>query len=311
MKTFGCSFLCLLQLLSQRVSAQWTSDSNLAATGSSVSFPGTDKKFNNLYWDFSDSSRVLFITEVHEGNLIIYEKYKNRIKVNISNGSFQLKDVRKPDSGHYYMMVDLDPQRTRILNLEIIDPLSTPSISSEYNPETHMAVLNCTVQRGRATSILWIREGVVLPVSQRQSLSDGNVTFTIWNAEGSDSGYYTCSVENQVSRTNSTYQLIIKGYDSHPRAWVGLYLSIFVVITSVLVFSALLVHGLQPLQDFTIFPSPRLARLRSLGSRPAMTHAKTPPLDDVDGDPIPRDDKPRDPAHAMTQTGARLRDDAA
>ncbi|XP_078251061.1 CD48 antigen-like isoform X3 [Rhinoraja longicauda] len=213
MKTFGCSFLCLLQLLSQRVSAQWTSDSNLAATGSSVSFPGTDKKFNNLYWDFSDSSRVLFITEVHEGNLIIYEKYKNRIKVNISNGSFQLKDVRKPDSGHYYMMVDLDPQRTRILNLEIIDPLSTPSISSEYNPETHMAVLNCTVQRGRATSILWIREGVVLPVSQRQSLSDGNVTFTIWNAEGSDSGYYTCSVENQVSRTNSTYQLIIKVWE--------------------------------------------------------------------------------------------------
>ncbi|XP_078251128.1 hepatic and glial cell adhesion molecule-like [Rhinoraja longicauda] len=202
MKTFDCSFLCLLQLLSQRVSAQWTSDSKLAATGSSVSFPGTDKKFNNLHWDFSDSSRVLHITDVLEGNLIIYEKYKNRIKVNISNGSFQLKDVRKSDSGHYNMMVDLDPQRTRILNLEIIDPPSTPSISSEYNPETHMAVLNCTVQRGRATSILWIREGVVLPVTPWQSLSDGNVTFTIWNAEGSDSGYYTCSVENQVSRTN-------------------------------------------------------------------------------------------------------------
>ncbi|XP_078272495.1 CD48 antigen-like isoform X2 [Rhinoraja longicauda] len=245
MKTFDCSFLCLLQLLGQIVSAQWTSDSKLAATGSSVPFPGTDREFNNLNWDFSDSSRNLPITEVHKGKLIIFEKYKNRIKVDISDGSFELKDVRKADSGHYKITVNLDPQRTRILTLEIIDPLSTPSISSEYNPGTHMAVLNCTVQRGRATSILWIREGVVLPVSQRQSLSDGNVTFTIWNAEGSDSGYYTCSVENQVSRTNSTYQLIIKGYDSHPRAWVGLYLSIFVVITSVLVFSALLVHAGQ------------------------------------------------------------------
>ncbi|XP_032903610.1 carcinoembryonic antigen-related cell adhesion molecule 6-like isoform X3 [Amblyraja radiata] len=194
MMIFGCSMLCLLQLLSNRVSAQWTSDRMLAATGSTIPFPGTDKEFKNVHWGFSDSSRNLLITEVYGGNIIIYEKYKNRIKVDISVGSFQLKDVGKADSGHYKMTVDLDPQRIRILTLEVIDPLSTPSISCENHPENHTAVLNCTVQRGRATFILWSREGVVLPVSPRQFLSDGNVTFTIWNAEKSDSGYYTCSV---------------------------------------------------------------------------------------------------------------------
>ncbi|XP_032903604.1 carcinoembryonic antigen-related cell adhesion molecule 8-like isoform X2 [Amblyraja radiata] len=238
MITFGCSILCLLQLLSNRISAQWTSDRMLAATGSSIPFPGTDNKFNNLHWYFSVSNRNLHAMDMQEGNIIIYEKYKNRIKVDRSDGSFQLKDVGKADSGHYKMTVDLDPQRTRILTLEVIDPLSTPSISCEYNPENHTAVLIYKVQRGRATSILWSREGVVLPVCPRRSLSDGNVTFTIWNAEKSDSGYYTCSVENQVSRTNSTYQLVIEGHELNPRSRVGLYLTIIVVITVVLVVGA-------------------------------------------------------------------------
>ncbi|XP_032903599.1 cell surface A33 antigen-like isoform X1 [Amblyraja radiata] len=243
MITFGCSILCLLQLLSNRISAQWTRDRMLAATGSTIPFPGTDNKFNSLNWDFSVSSRNLPITEVYDGKTIIYEKYKNRIKVNISDGSFQLKDVGKADSGHYKMTVDLDPHRTRILTLGVIDPLSTPSISCENHPENHTAVLNCTVQRGRAASILWSREEVVLPVCPRQSLSDGNVTFTIWNAEKSDSGYYTCSMENQVSRTNSTYQLVIEGHELNPRSRVGLFLTIIVVITVVLVFIPLLVHA--------------------------------------------------------------------
>lgn len=241
--TFGCSILCLLQLLSNRISAQWTRDSKLAATGSSIPFPGTDKKFNNLNWDFSDSSRNLPITEVYGGNIIIYEKYKNRIKVDISDGSFQLKDVAKADSGHYKMTVDLDPQRTRILTLKVIDPLSTPSISCENHPENYTAVLNCTVQRGRATSIVWSREGVVLPVCPRQSLSDGNVTFTIWRAEKSDSGYYTCSMENQVSRTNITYQLVIEDHEPNPRSRIGLYLTIGLMITVLLVFISLLVQA--------------------------------------------------------------------
>ncbi|XP_055521131.1 junctional adhesion molecule A-like isoform X2 [Leucoraja erinacea] len=261
MMIFGYSIL----LLSNRVSAQWTSDRMLAATGSSIPFPGTDKEFKNVHWDLSVSNQNQHVLDMQEGNIIIYENYKNRIQVNSSDGSFQLKDVGKADSGRYKMTVDLDQPRTRFLTLEVIDPLSTPSISCEYNPENHMAVLNWTVQRGRATSILWSREGVVLPVSPWQSLSDGNVTFIIWNAEKSDSGNYTCSVENQVSRTNITYQLAIEDHEPNPRSQDGLYLTIIVVITVVLVFISLLVLA------WTAFPSTHWDyNIRYIGTSPSI-----------------------------------------
>ncbi|XP_072887306.1 muscle M-line assembly protein unc-89-like isoform X2 [Hemitrygon akajei] len=230
------------RILTLQVIAQVVSHSMVAATGSSVRFPGTDKEFEILNWEFSTPTVVLHITEVGGGDPIIFEKYKNRIKVDSSSGSFVLNIVKKADSGQYKITVDLDPKRTRILTLQVIDSLSTPSISSNVS-ENGTVALSCTVQRGVATSILWTRGGVVLPVDQRQSLSDGNVTLTIWKTQESDSGYYTCSMENQVSRTNSTYQLIIKDHEAHYRARYGLFPAVLLVCTSVLVFNVRLVYG--------------------------------------------------------------------
>ncbi|XP_059826723.1 CD48 antigen-like [Hypanus sabinus] len=242
MKTLSCSLFCLWQLLSQWSAAQAVSHSMVAATGSSVQFPGTDKEFEILNWAFSNPTIALPIIEVRRGPPIIFEKYKNRIKVNTSDGSLVLYIVKKADSGQYKMTVDLDPKRTRILTLQVFDPLSTPSISSNFS-ENGTAVLSCTVQRGVATSIRWTRGGVVLPVDQRQSLSDENVTLTIWKTQESDSGYYTCTMENQVSCTNSTYQLIIKDREAHYRARYGLFPAVLLVCTSVLVFNVRLVYG--------------------------------------------------------------------
>ncbi|XP_072889349.1 hepatic and glial cell adhesion molecule-like [Hemitrygon akajei] len=230
------------RILTLQVIAQVVSHSMVAATGSSVRFPGTDKEFENLKWEFSNPIRTLPITLVVGEVPIIFEKYKNRIEVDSSNGSFVLNIVKKADSGQYKMTVDLDPKRTRILTLQVIDPLSTPSISSNVS-ENGTVALSCTVQRGVATSILWTRGGVVLLVDQRQSLSDGNVTLTIWKTQESDSAYYTCSMENQVSRTNSTYQLIIKDHEAHYRARYGLFPAVLLVCTSVLVFIVRLVYG--------------------------------------------------------------------
>ncbi|XP_062904280.1 carcinoembryonic antigen-related cell adhesion molecule 2-like [Mobula hypostoma] len=243
MKTFSCFLFFLSQLLSQWAAAQEVSHSIVAATGSSVHFPGTEKKFTDLNWEFSNPTRTLPITAVGGEHPVIFERYKNRIEVNISNGSFVLYTVEKADSGNYKMTVDLDPKWTRILTLQVFDPLSIPSISCNYTSENDTAVLSCTVQRGVAASILWTREGVVLPADQRQSLSNGNVTLTIWKIQESDSGYYTCTMENQVSRTNSTCQLVNKNDGAHYRARYGLFPAVLLVCTSVLVFNVRLVYG--------------------------------------------------------------------
>ncbi|XP_067865682.1 carcinoembryonic antigen-related cell adhesion molecule 1-like isoform X3 [Heterodontus francisci] len=222
MTPFLLCFLRILQLLTDSVSAQVVKDSMVTATGSSILFPGTDKGFSYLHWEFSDSSRTVPILDYGGTYQLIHDQYQNRIEFSKSNGSLLLKDLHETDTGRYKMTVDLEPNRTRILTLTVFDPLSIPSISSYFSLENHTVVLSCAVQRGRASSILWTRGGVTLPADQRYWLSDGNRTLLIRNAQKSDSGSYTCTVANPVSQNNTTYLLFVNGHESNPRARFGL-----------------------------------------------------------------------------------------
>ncbi|XP_041068028.1 carcinoembryonic antigen-related cell adhesion molecule 1-like isoform X2 [Carcharodon carcharias] len=196
----------------------------VAATGSSVLFPGTDREFHNLHWEFSNPSRTLPILDYGVDYEQIYDQYKNRIEFRKSNGFLLLKDLHKEDTGKYKMTADLDPTRTRILTLTVYDPLSTPQITRNDSLEKNMIILSCTVQSGTASSIWWTRGGLALPDDERYFLSADNSTLTIRNVEESDSGYYNCTIENPVSRESNSYQLSIK--DRDPRGRHGLILAV-------------------------------------------------------------------------------------
>uniref|UniRef100_UPI00398E5768 cell adhesion molecule CEACAM1-like isoform X2 n=1 Tax=Pristiophorus japonicus TaxID=55135 RepID=UPI00398E5768 len=225
------------------ITAQMVKDSMVAATGSSIRFPGTDKGFTEFNWEFSDSSRTVPIMEYTKKHHIIFEQYSNRVEFSKSNGSLLLKDLQQTDTGRYKLTVDLDPHRTRILTLEVFDPLSKPAISCNFSLENHTVALSCEVQRGRASSILWTRGGVVLPADQRYWLSDGNTTLIIRNAQKSDSGTYTCTVTNPVSQTNNTYHLTIMGHESSSRAHLGLIPFVLLLCVTVI---AILVCARKP-----------------------------------------------------------------
>ncbi|XP_078392436.1 hepatic and glial cell adhesion molecule-like isoform X2 [Cetorhinus maximus] len=223
MTIFILPVLYLLQLLTDPFSAQVTKEM-VAATGSSVLFPGTDREFRNLHWEFSNPSRTLPILDCGVDYEQIYDQYKNRIEFRKSNGSLLLKDLHKSDTGKYKITVDLDPSRTRILNLTVYDPLSTPNIIRNDSLVKNTVILICTVQSGTASSIWWTRGGLALPDDERYFLSTDHSTLTIKNVEESDSGYYNCTIENPVSQRSNSYQLSIK--DHEPRGRHGLILAV-------------------------------------------------------------------------------------
>ncbi|XP_038672984.1 cell adhesion molecule 2-like [Scyliorhinus canicula] len=127
-------------------------------------------------------------------------------------------------------MVDLDPSRTRILTLTVLDPLSIPHISRYGSLESHTITLICEVQSGIANSIRWTRGGLALPDDERYWLSEGNSTLTISNAQESDSGYYTCTFSNLVSQSNNSYQLSISHEVKRRRYYALIPVAIMLVL---------------------------------------------------------------------------------
>ncbi|XP_072405906.1 hepatic and glial cell adhesion molecule-like isoform X1 [Chiloscyllium punctatum] len=218
MRMFAFCLLRALQVLSHSASAQHEKNSLVVATGSSILFPGTDKGFSNVQWEFSKPLKVLPILDYNEGHQHIYDHYLNRVELNETDGSLLLKDVSEWDTGKYKMTVDLDPFRTRVIILTVYDPLSQPTIFCNGSLEKPPLMLVCAVEKGRAYTVHWSRGEFTLPHDEHYWLSEDNRTLIIQSVQESDSGNYTCTVENPVSKGKNTCRLIFTNYESFGRS---------------------------------------------------------------------------------------------
>ncbi|XP_060707068.1 carcinoembryonic antigen-related cell adhesion molecule 1-like isoform X2 [Hemiscyllium ocellatum] len=209
----------------------------VVATGSSILFPGTDKGFSNVQWEFSKPLKVLPILDYSEGHRHIYDQYLNRVELNETDGSLLLKDVREWDTGKYRMTVDLDPSRTRVNTLTAYDPLSQPTVFCNGSLEKPPLMLVCAVERGRAYTVHWSRGEFMLPHNERYRLSEDNRTLIIQSVQESDSGNYTCTVENPVSQSKNTCWLFFESQQSRTR--FGLILAGILCLTVVVLITVL------------------------------------------------------------------------
>ncbi|XP_043534023.1 hepatocyte cell adhesion molecule-like isoform X2 [Chiloscyllium plagiosum] len=237
MKMFAFCLLCALQVLSDSASAQHEKNSMVVATGSSILFPGTDKGFSNVQWEFSKPLQILPILDYNEGHQNIYDQYLNRVELNETDGSLLLKDVREWDTGKYKMTVDLDPSRTRVITLTVHDPLSQPTIFCNGSLEKPPLMLVCAVEKGRAYTVHWSRGEFTLPHNEHYWLSEDNRTLIIQSVQESDSGNYTCTVENPVSKGKNTCWLFFKSQQSRTR--LGLILAGVLCLTVVVLITVL------------------------------------------------------------------------
>ncbi|XP_072405907.1 hepatic and glial cell adhesion molecule-like isoform X2 [Chiloscyllium punctatum] len=237
MRMFAFCLLRALQVLSHSASAQHEKNSLVVATGSSILFPGTDKGFSNVQWEFSKPLKVLPILDYNEGHQHIYDHYLNRVELNETDGSLLLKDVSEWDTGKYKMTVDLDPFRTRVIILTVYDPLSQPTIFCNGSLEKPPLMLVCAVEKGRAYTVHWSRGEFTLPHDEHYWLSEDNRTLIIQSVQESDSGNYTCTVENPVSKGKNTCRLIFTSQQSRTR--LGLILTGVLCLTVVVLITVL------------------------------------------------------------------------
>ncbi|XP_038672974.1 hepatocyte cell adhesion molecule-like [Scyliorhinus canicula] len=183
------------------------------AVGSSILLPGfTDQHFedvNRVKWTFSET-QILNYDEASQTASFI-DSYKNRCVFYRSNGSLLLRNITLKDEGLYTVQINLNEIRSKMIHLKVFEPVPEPSISSNSTYVDTAIGLDCRVTAKKLSSVLWWKDGKVITNDQRYQLTEDNRTMVIKKATKSDCGMYTCTVENAVSKKNSSHSLAIYG----------------------------------------------------------------------------------------------------
>ncbi|XP_041069079.1 hepatocyte cell adhesion molecule-like isoform X2 [Carcharodon carcharias] len=184
------------------------------AIGSSILLDpewGTDVSGRDVVWEFtgSDGKLVTILDYVpghhkEEPN----ENFKSRLQFITSNGSLILNNLKLSDQGVYCITVGGVWKRST--ELKLIEPLSEPSVNVTYVDTT--IELTCQVSAGKASSILWYKDEKMITNTNRYQFVRNNSTLIISKVMKSDSGSYTCTMANIVSKKNTSYPLVIYGF---------------------------------------------------------------------------------------------------
>ncbi|XP_038672035.1 hepatocyte cell adhesion molecule-like isoform X2 [Scyliorhinus canicula] len=164
---------------------------------------------DSVEWEFtgSDGNRFTILdyapgNQPEEPN----QNFKSRLRYFTSNGSLMINNLKPIDQGVYTIVNGHWKWST---DLKLIEPLSVPLINSTYVGTT--IILACQVSAGKATSIVWMKDGKIISITERYQLVKNNSRMIILDAIKSDCGMYTCTVENSVSKKNISNPLSIYG----------------------------------------------------------------------------------------------------
>ncbi|XP_072331515.1 uncharacterized protein [Scyliorhinus torazame] len=215
------------------------------AVGSSVLLPGfTDQHFQNVdhvKWTFSQT-RILNYDEATQTATFI-NSYKNRCTFYRSNGSLLLRNITRNDEGRYEVQINLNEIRSRMIQLKVFEPVSEPLIFSNSTYVDTTIGLACQVSAKNVSSVLWWKDGKVITNDQRYQLTEDNWTMVIKKAIKSDCGVYTCTVENAVSKKNTSHSLAIYGLP--PLIHHTMVLSIVALISATAIFFGIILQCLH------------------------------------------------------------------
>ncbi|XP_038672034.1 hepatocyte cell adhesion molecule-like isoform X1 [Scyliorhinus canicula] len=199
---------------------------------------------DSVEWEFtgSDGNRFTILdyapgNQPEEPN----QNFKSRLRYFTSNGSLMINNLKPIDQGVYTIVNGHWKWST---DLKLIEPLSVPLINSTYVGTT--IILACQVSAGKATSIVWMKDGKIISITERYQLVKNNSRMIILDAIKSDCGMYTCTVENSVSKKNISNPLSIYGF---PRLhYYTKQLAIVALITAVV---ALICKAISVFKDST------------------------------------------------------------
>ncbi|XP_038672116.1 vascular endothelial growth factor receptor 2-like isoform X2 [Scyliorhinus canicula] len=168
---------------------------------------------SEVIWEFigSDANLVTILDYVpdltkEEPN----EQFKDRLHFNESTATLTVINVTVRDEGIYILTVN-GRLRSRII-LKFFEPLSEPSINTTCVNTT--ITLTCQVRTGKASSVLWWKDGKIITNGQNFLLMQNNSSLIIYETNKSDCGIFTCTMKNPVSEKSYSFALSING-DCH------------------------------------------------------------------------------------------------
>ncbi|KAG7256629.1 hypothetical protein CRUP_034846, partial [Coryphaenoides rupestris] len=187
------------------------------AVGGAVNFGTTleppARPFIAVAWSFKGNS---VISHTATGD-IVEEPYINRVTLDQTTGSLELRGLALVDSGAYLLSVILDggQQRTGTIELNVYALITGASITRSSSPATLIAGksavnLTCDAASGAVSSRDWMKNGRPLPPAPGRVTFSADARLLSINPVLSDNhGNYQCRVSNPVSAMTATYNLTV------------------------------------------------------------------------------------------------------
>ncbi|XP_078061869.1 uncharacterized protein LOC144487660 [Mustelus asterias] len=164
-------------------------------------------RFLNYY---QDRVIVEFLDKISDLDINSY--FKSRVMFDMETGSLSLKDMQLEDSGLYeavylkFGVMNGIIFKNHNFQVEVQERLRVPQIEQIPTYRAGNVRLVCTVVKGKASSILWLKDDIYLD-SPEVHLEGDSSMLHIEDMEVKHCGMYTCIVQNAVSLNRNSHFL--------------------------------------------------------------------------------------------------------
>ncbi|CAK6439762.1 unnamed protein product [Pipistrellus nathusii] len=235
MDSEGLKWCLALQLLlphcflETRIQGQ-LADAKLVLSGSSVSLQLSNltKNYLRLTWFYTTNQKILEWETNRPTPNYFNTKFKDRVTLDLQNGTLHIYDVQEEDSSTYILKVMLMTgfEEEWSIPLRVFDPVPKPDITIEKTQEMNnrcYLILFCTA---RIQSVNYTWYGDSGPISERLQGGVLNITVIPQNS----SKFYRCEASNPVSQNNDTVYFIppCKLARSSGVGWIPMWLMVMV-----------------------------------------------------------------------------------
>ncbi|XP_070986019.1 cell adhesion molecule CEACAM6-like [Oncorhynchus clarkii lewisi] len=164
--------------------------------------------FNKISWSVGGANII-----TSTGDDSIGPGYGDRITLNKTTGSLQLRNLTLADSGEYRVSITTATVETINGSTELVvyENISDANITGPPNylfADWSSANLTCEAA-GNITTIQWTKEGQPLSAGGNILFSEENRKVSISPVKRHDSGEYVCKLTNPASSATASYRMIV------------------------------------------------------------------------------------------------------
>ncbi|XP_077432858.1 cell adhesion molecule CEACAM6-like [Vanacampus margaritifer] len=183
------------------------------AVSGSVTFSTTlrppERPFLSVSWSFKGANVIT--SSVDED--LPGDGYGERITLDRTTGSLQLRRLTVADSGEYVLTVipQGDSLKQGKILLDVYVPVSGVMVRGPTNiliEDQHSASVTCEAS-GTISNRMWTKDGRPVLAGPTVSLSADNLTVSIQPVSSYDGGVYRCRVSNPISNLTAAFNLTV------------------------------------------------------------------------------------------------------